>query len=279
MKILVSGATGFIGNNVINFLLSKNIDVIATSRSEIKARKCEWYNSVNYIPFDISNISSIANIFTYFDKPDVLIHLAWDGLPDRGLKNSTLNQQSSEKFLTNLNQISYERLIAVGSCLELEQPDSAFARAKNKVLSDIQSMELNFIWPRVFYSYGYGQHPNSLLNSILDKTNKGQEFSLVNPGVAHDFVSISDVVEGLKKAAESEYIGPVDIGTGKSITVGIFTEEVFKILGLDLNLDAYESKDSLVANVEEAKKCIDWHSKVDLESGLRSALRQKGRIT
>ena len=269
-KILITGGTGFIGKSLIESLEDNELHII--TRRNIPSGANRIYHTGDIAEIDVFRKLSKIN----FTK---VYHLAWDGLPDRGLKNSTLNQQSSEKFLTNLNQISYERLIAVGSCLELEQPDSAFARAKNKVLSDIQSMELNFIWPRVFYSYGYGQHPNSLLNSILDKTNKGQEFSLVNPGVAHDFVSISDVVEGLKKAAESEYIGPVDIGTGKSITVGIFTEEVFKILGLDLNLDAYESKDSLVANVEEAKKCIDWHSKVDLESGLRSALRQKGRIT
>jgi len=269
-KILITGGTGFIGKSLIEALKGNELHII--TRQKITSDSSRIYHNGDIAETDVFRKLSKIDFTKVF-------HLAWDGLPDRGLTNCKLNQQSSEKFLTNLNQISYERLIAVGSCLELEQPDSAFAQAKNKVLRDIQSMELNFIWPRVFYSYGNGQHPNSLLNSILDKIDKGQELSLANPGVAHDFVSISDVVEGLKKAAESEYIGPVDIGTGKSITVGSFTKEVFKILGLELNLEAYESNDSLVANVEEAKNCINWHSKVDLESGLRSALRQKGRIT
>jgi len=269
-KILITGGTGFIGKSLIESLDGNELHII--TRQNLSSGTSGIYH--------IGDIAEI-DVFRKLSKIDFtkVFHLAWDGLPDRGIENCKLNQKLNENFLTNLNQISFERLIAVGSCLELEQPDSAFARAKNKVLSDIQNMGLNFIWPRVFYSYGYGQHPNSLLNSILDKTDNGQEFSLVNPGIAHDFVSISDVVEGLKKAAESEYIGPVDIGTGKSITVGSFTKEVYKILGLDLNLDVYESNDSLVADVEEAKNCIDWHSKVDLESGLRSALLQKGRIT
>lgn len=269
-RILITGGTGFIGKSLIKSLEGNEIHII--TRQNLVPVSTQMYHIGNIADVDVFRRLSKID-FTY------VFHLAWDGLPDRSSKYSELNRKRNKQFLINLKHISFERLIAVGSCLELEQPDSAFARAKNSVLEDIQDMHLNFIWPRVFYSYGYGQHPNSLLNSILDKTDKGKEFTLVNPGVAHDFVNIADVVEGLKQAAESEFIGSVDIGTGRAITVGSFTKEVFKILGLDFNLDEYETNDSLVANIIETKNCINWQSKVDLESGLRSALRQKGRVT
>ncbi len=269
-RILITGGTGFIGKSLIESLEGNDIHII--TRQNVVPVTPQTYHIGDIADVDVFRRLSKID-FTY------VFHLAWDGLPDRGSKYCELNKKTNKQFLTNLKQISFERLIAVGSCLELEQPDSPFARAKNSVFEDIQDMQLNFIWPRVFYSYGYGQHSNSLLNSILAKTDEGKEFTLVNPGVAHDFVNIVDVVEGLKQSAESEFIGPVDIGTGKSITVGSFTKEVFKILGLDFNLDEYKSIDSLVANIVETRNSINWHSKVDLESGLRSALRQKGRVT
>ena len=82
MRILVTGATGFIGNNLVNELLKdKNIEIISTSRCNKKASKFDWFSKVKHIPYDI-NSNKDLNLFDYFDKPDKVIHLAWDGLPN-----------------------------------------------------------------------------------------------------------------------------------------------------------------------------------------------------
>ena len=81
-KVLVTGATGFIGNYVIPELLNRDVHVIATSVSESKARSQEWFGKVTYIPFDLKNFNSQTSYFDFFGKPDSLIHLAWEGLPN-----------------------------------------------------------------------------------------------------------------------------------------------------------------------------------------------------
>ena len=79
MKILVTGATGFIGNNLINHLLKdKTNNIIATSRNESKASKLNWFSKIKYLPYDI-NSHHDENLFYYFGKPDRVIHLAWRG--------------------------------------------------------------------------------------------------------------------------------------------------------------------------------------------------------
>src|SRR5947207_175396 len=81
-KILVTGATGFIGNYVIGILLKKNYSVIATSLSVEKARKYDWYDRVEYTPLDLHKTSTQVNYYKLLGQPDMLLHLAWEGLPN-----------------------------------------------------------------------------------------------------------------------------------------------------------------------------------------------------
>ena len=82
LKILVTGASGFIGNHLIKELLKNtNHEIIATSRDIEKAKKYEWFSRVKYISYDLNSQEEL-NLFEYFDKPDKIIHLAWDGLPN-----------------------------------------------------------------------------------------------------------------------------------------------------------------------------------------------------
>ena len=56
MKILVTGASGFIGNHLIKELLKNtNHEIIATSRDMEKAKKYDWFSKVKYISYDLEN--------------------------------------------------------------------------------------------------------------------------------------------------------------------------------------------------------------------------------
>ncbi|HXO76513.1 MAG TPA: NAD-dependent epimerase/dehydratase family protein, partial [Puia sp.] len=76
-KVLVTGATGFIGPYVIRRLLQTGHAVIASSANPEKARSQPWFNEVSYIPLDFSTVSESSRLdyFDFFDRPDLLIHL------------------------------------------------------------------------------------------------------------------------------------------------------------------------------------------------------------
>ena len=78
MKVLVTGATGFIGNYVIEQLLEQGHIVIATSTSIETAKQKKWFDKVTFIPYKI--YEEKENLYTFFNEPDVLIHLAWGNL-------------------------------------------------------------------------------------------------------------------------------------------------------------------------------------------------------
>src|SRR4051812_36635950 len=81
-KVLVTGATGLIGNYVIEELIKHNVEIVATSSSKKKAEQQLWFHNVQYIEFDLNHFDASTNYFLYFDQPDILIHLAWEGLPN-----------------------------------------------------------------------------------------------------------------------------------------------------------------------------------------------------
>ena len=81
--MLVTGSTGFIGQHVIEQLLvTAGVRVIATARAEPSAEQASCLPNVTFIPFDISADWSATDLYAYFGRPDAVIHLAWQGLPD-----------------------------------------------------------------------------------------------------------------------------------------------------------------------------------------------------
>ena len=78
MKILVTGATGFVGNYVVKELLQNGHTVIASSLDPAKAKTKSWIKKVDYIPFDLSTFDNSENYFSFFHEPEAMIHLAWE---------------------------------------------------------------------------------------------------------------------------------------------------------------------------------------------------------
>ena len=99
-SVLVTGATGFIGSYLIDELVKREVDVIASSRSSKKELSNNWSNEVNYIQADLNE--NREDWYYFFGKPDMLIHLSWEGLPNyKELFHLEQNLPSNYFFLKN----------------------------------------------------------------------------------------------------------------------------------------------------------------------------------
>ena len=79
MKVLVTGATGFIGQHVVPELLKRGHHIVAVSRSMETANQFAWLPQVKFIPWDIHSAACFD--LSEAGNPDALLHLAWPGLP------------------------------------------------------------------------------------------------------------------------------------------------------------------------------------------------------
>jgi nucleoside-diphosphate-sugar epimerase len=263
-KVLVTGATGFIGNHVIERLLKISQHVIATSAHEVKAKQFDWYSKVTYLPLDLSALEANKDYFDYFGKPEVLIHLAWEGLPN--YKSSfhidrILPEQYS--FLSNLIQNGLNDLTVTGTCFEygmregcldesmVPAPANAYAIAKDslrKALEELQTLHsLSFKWARLFYMFGKGQNPKSILAQLETAIqNKEEVFNMSGGEQLRDYLPVESVAEYIVGIAlQTEVEGIINCCSGFPISIKQIVTDYLRQRGatIKLNLGYYPYPD------------------------------------
>lgn len=218
MKVLVTGATGGIGELVIAKLLSQKHHVIATSRDAEKAKQCHFYQQVNYLPYTIGE-NTQENLFAYFQKPDVLIHLAWDKLND--YKNeehltSILNQHKD--FLENIIRNGLKNVTVIGTVyeygllegeLEESMPSNAimpYPQAKNALRNYLDELKTKYTfslkWMRVFYVFGSIKERRNLFTAMTQAiANKDELFNMSGGEQIRDFLSPEEIASNIVSAA------------------------------------------------------------------------------
>jgi nucleoside-diphosphate-sugar epimerase len=263
-KVLVTGATGFIGNYVIKELLKHNVEVIATSSNKEKAKQQLWFDEVKYVEFNFNLLDPSTNYFLYFNEPDISIHLAWEGLTNyKSSFHLEKNLPKHKTFLKNLIEHGLKDLTVTGTCLEYglqegclkeemeTSPSTPYAIAKDELRVYLQQLQeqypFTFKWVRLFYMYGKGQNPNSLL-SQLDRALKNGEtvFNMSGGAQTRDYLPITVVAENIVRIAlQIKTEGIINCCSGVGITVNKFVQDYLKSINktIKLNLGYYPYTD------------------------------------
>lgn len=263
MKVLVTGATGFIGNYVIAELLKRNINVIATSSKAENAKQKSWYHQVTFIEHQISE-NSKENLFQKFNSPDVLIHLAWGDL--NNFKSETHLTQilpAHLSFLKNLIKNGLKDLTCIGTCLEYGmqegeldedmdcKPSIAYPKAKHQLRIELNKLHsqvnFSFKWVRLFYMYGYGQTSKSIL-PLLDKAIEENlpEFNMSLGEQVRDYLPVEKVSENIVIFALQQKVeGIINCCSNNPITIKQFVLNHLKNKhkSIKLNLGYYPYTD------------------------------------
>jgi nucleoside-diphosphate-sugar epimerase len=255
MKILVTGATGFIGRNLIPLLVSKGIPVVATSTNLKKAKTFNWFSQVEYIEYQIKSIEP-KDLYTYFQKPTHLIHLAWEGLPNYSKPfHYETNLWNDYSFLKNIITHGLNHVTITGTCFEygkqegelvetqFTDPQNAYALAKDtlrKMLSDLSvTHPFQLKWARLFYMYGDGQSPNSLLAQLDHAIDQGlTTFNMSQGDQTRDYLPIEQVCNHLIKITQqSKITGIINLCSGTPISVYELVEQHLQKRKTQINLN------------------------------------------
>ena len=266
-SVLITGASGFIGHHVINYLVKNHkheYSIIATSSNIEKVRDEQWFNLVDYVPFDLTKMNSFDNYFEYFNKPDILIHLAWEGLPNyKSLFHFEENLPRHYNFIKNLVQHGLSDITVTGTCFEygmqegclteslLSNPSNPYALAKDTLRKFLEEFKkkhpFSLKWVRLFYMYGEGQNPNSLF-SQLDKAleNGDAVFNMSGGEQVRDYLPVEQVAKNIVQIATKQNVeGIINCGSGNPVTVKQMVEDYLttKNKSIKLNTGFYPYND------------------------------------
>lgn len=230
MKVLITGATGFIGASLLNELRNNpELEITGISRKSIT--NSPEYGNLKWIQGDLSD-SKFINSLTENDYSKVY-HLAWEGLPDRSSRLSKLNLDLSKNFLNSISKNSNIELNIVGSCLEYGNAtgkvdakaatfgNDEFSLAKIQLHEFVKKLNINYRWYRPFYVFGNGQNPKSLIPTILRNLEFEENIKLNAIENTHDFIAVEDVAQAIYLSSmNNKLFGEINLGTGVLTCVG-----------------------------------------------------------
>lgn len=263
-RILVTGATGFIGGYVVLRLLEEGCRVITTSSNPDHAAIQPWFGKTEHIQLDLSRLDKNADYYQLLGRPDRMIHLAWEGLPNyRSSFHLEENLPRHEALLSNLLANGLRDLTVTGTCLEYgmqegalsellpAQPGNPYAQAKDRLRQFLERQQaaVPFVmkWIRLFYIYGKGQNPNSLFSQLEKALANGDAvFNMSKGEQMRDYLPVEQVAENIVRIARQQAVtGIVNCCSGRPVTVREMVDNFLARSGktITLNLGYYPYPD------------------------------------
>ena len=284
-KILITGATGFIGTHLIPQLI-KNHKVVGISKNKIKSSK-------NFIS---SNVDITNKNLKIKNKYTDIIHMAAHSDVTYCNLNPTkcyeLNVKSTQKMLeiarkNDSNFIFLSSSHVYGNPIKqpiiedsLCNPSTHYASSKrmSEILCETyaKTYGLNIQVARLFSVYGPKSPKSNLIFNIIDQIINNSKIILGNTYPKRDFIFISDVIMGLTKILNSKKKGfqVYNLGSGKSVSVENIVKNCLTISNKKLKTISSKEKRrkneiiNIQANISKMEKEFNWKTEISLKKGL-----------
>ncbi|MEA2827462.1 MAG: hypothetical protein QOG43_1901 [Actinomycetota bacterium] len=224
MKVLVTGATGFIGSHVVRELLRRDhtVDVLVRPAARFDRLRDE-IGRIAVWPVDLLDGPQVDSVVASIGA-DAAIHLAWYAEPGSYLRDVPRNLASLEagiRLLRSLAAGSSRRLVLAGTCLESlfhdgdEPVYGAAKRALHDVAASLACPGLNVACAHIFSVFGPGEDPRRAVPAVARALLEGRSVDLGAGARLRDYVFVVDVAAALVTVLESEVVGGIDICSGE----------------------------------------------------------------
>lgn len=296
-KVIITGATGMIGLNLINYLLNKDIEITAIVRPNSKRNNILPNNTnLKIVECDLADIQN-ANIAK--DNYDVLFHLAWVGTTGESRNNVDMQFKNIEYTLNTIKlaeKVGARKIVGAGSQAEYGRvegklspntktnPETAYGTAKlcaghmGKILAE--QLGIDFVWTRILSIYGeYDNTGTMVMSSIISMIN-GQVPKYTKAEQIWDYLYVGDVSKAMYLIGEKAKHGQVyciGSGTVKPLYeyINIIKNEINSELKIKFGDIPYAKNQvmHLCADISDLTKDTGFNPEISFEEGIRRTIK------
>jgi len=296
MKVLVTGATGFIGSHVVRIAVKEGHEVYVAHQSGTDTwRIKDVLSQIELIPGDLPANESLISFLERI-RPELCIHMAWYAEPGRYLtapENVSLVGASLD-LASRLAQLGCRRFVGMGTCLEYDtrfeylsedtptRPESLYAASKLAVQIVLARLAkgtgMESAWVRLFYLYGPFEDSRRLVPTIVRSLLSGEPVTITAGDLIRDFLHVEDVAAAIWAVACSNATGPVNVGSGKPVSVkevAMMTGNLIaraELITVGRTPSGTSEPPFICANPGRLKTYTGWSPRYDLEAGLRQTI-------
>ena len=243
-RVLVTGATGFVGRQIMRTLAASDVALIPVVRSG----KEGFVNTLRGVERVVLSPDIFAEPEDWWVEQcqgvDLVIHAAWYAEPGKYLQ-APQNMQCLIGSLTlakGAAKAGVRRFVGIGTCFEYDltqgvlsvrtplNPLSPYAAAKAALFYGLSqwlpTQTVEFGWCRLFYLYGEGEDERRLVPYIHKQIQKGEPVELTSGKQIRDYMDVSDAGKKIVEFALCHQIGPVNICSGVPVTVRQLAEQI-----------------------------------------------------
>lgn len=260
MRIAVTGASGFVGRHLLADLSAHGVTLVAATRDP--GRLAAWAGRAEVVELDIAAPSPHA--LECLAAVDVLVHLAWDGLPNyTSRRHYEVELPRQYAFLKEVVTRGVPAVVAAGTCAEYGMRSGELAEELEPVspnaygfAKDALRRQLEYLrrdvpfaltWARMFYMYGDGQPSSSLYTQLAAAAARGDAtFDMSRGEQLRDFLPVTTVAQLVAELALTPRdTGIVNVCAGRPTSVRRLVETWIAENGwtLHLNLGRYPYPD------------------------------------
>lgn len=246
MKILITGANGYIGQHVVDKALQKNHEVVCVDLMPFSN------NKIQSIKMNFLEKAGDLSLYNILGSPDVIIHMAWQDGFNHQSDAHLMNLPAHYTFIKNMIDAGCKSISIMGTMHEIGyhegivdentpcNPLSLYGIAKNalrqSILTYAENKDVSLKWLRAFYITGDDDRNKSIFAKILQMSKEGKTSFPFTSGInKYDFIDVNLLAEQIVKASTQENIsGIINCCSGNAVSLKDKVEEFIKTHNLNI---------------------------------------------
>ena len=289
-RVLVTGASGFIGRHALGALAARGYEVHAVARRPSAESAAQWH------AVDLLDAHAAATLLARL-RPTHLLHFAWYAehgkfwTAPENFAWVDASQHLLQAFVANGGR----RFVGVGSCAEYDWnaghcSEAATALVPATLYGTCKDLFRRYLeayaqhrgieagWGRVFHLFGAGEHPARLAASVIAALRRGEPAACTAGEQLRDFMHVADVAAAFAALLDSPATGAVNMASGDPVTIRTFVTQIAELMDRRelLRLGALPTRAGdppvLTADTVRLNTEVGWRPGAALQERLRETI-------